>query len=73
MAYIDGQSLDKKIAGGPLPLDEAYDIATQTALGLQAAHENGVVHRDIKSANILLTTSGQMLGWASSTKRSTRN
>ena len=60
MAYIEGQSLDKKIGGSPLPLDEAFDIAAQTAQGLQAAHEKGVVHRDIKSANILLTTSGQV-------------
>ena len=60
MAYIEGQSLDKKIAAGPLPLDEALDIATQTAQGLQAAHEKGVVHRDIKGANILLTAGGQV-------------
>ncbi len=37
MAYIEGQSLDKKIGGSPLPLDEAFDIAAQTAQGLQAA------------------------------------
>ena len=60
MAYIEGPSLDKKITAGPLPLDEALDIAVQTAQGLQAAHEKGVVHRDIKSANILLTTRGQV-------------
>ncbi len=60
MAYIEGPSLDKKIAGGPLPLDEAYDIAIQTAQGLRAAHENGVVHRDIKGANILFTSEGQV-------------
>ncbi len=60
MAFIEGQSLDKKIGGSPLPLDEAFDIAAQTAQALQAAHEKGVVHRDIKSANILLTTSGQV-------------
>ncbi len=60
MAFIEGPSLDKKIGTGPLPLKEAFDIAFQTAQGLQAAHEKGVVHRDIKSANILLTTSGQV-------------
>ena len=60
MAYIEGPSLDKKIGGSPLPLDEAFDIAAQTAQGLQAAHEKGVVHRDIKSANILLTADGQV-------------
>ena len=60
MAYVEGQSLDKKIAVGPLPLDEALDIATQTAQGLQAAHEKGVVHRDIKSSNLMLTPQGQV-------------
>ena len=60
MAYIEGPSLDKKIADGPLALEEAFDIAAQTAQGLQAAHEKGVVHRDIKSANILLTADGQV-------------
>ncbi len=60
MAYIEGPSLDKKIGGSPLPLDEAFDIAAPTAQGLQAAHEKGVVHRDIKSANILLTADGQV-------------
>ena len=60
MAYIEGPSLDKKTAVGPLPLDEALDIAIQTAQGLQAAHEKGVVHRDIKSSNLMLTPQGQM-------------
>ena len=60
MAYIEGPSLDKKIGGSPLPLEEAFDIAAQTVQGLQAAHEKGVVHRDIKSANILLTAGGQV-------------
>ena len=60
MAYIEGPSLDKKIGGSPLPLEEAFDIAAQTAQGLQAAHEKGVVHRDVKSANILLAAGGQV-------------
>ncbi len=54
MAYIEGQSLKKKIESGPLELDEALRIATQVAEGLQAAHKKGVVHRDIKSANIMM-------------------
>ena len=60
MSYVEGPSLDKKTAAGPLPLDEALDIAIQTAQGLQAAHEKGVVHRDIKSSNLMLTPQGQM-------------
>jgi len=54
MAYIEGQSLKKKIDSGPLELDEALSIATQVAEGLKEAHKKGIIHRDIKSANIML-------------------
>jgi len=54
MAYIEGQSLKKKIDSGPLELDEALKIATQVTEGLQEAHKKGVIHRDIKSANIMM-------------------
>lgn len=60
MAYIDGRSLRKKIESGPLTLEEALKIATQVAEGLQEAHKKGVVHRDIKSANIMVTERGQV-------------
>jgi TolB-like protein/Tfp pilus assembly protein PilF/predicted Ser/Thr protein kinase len=59
MAYIEGQSLKRKIDSGPLELEEALKIATQVAEGLQEAHKKGVVHRDIKSANIMVTAQGQ--------------
>ena len=59
MAYIEGQSLRKKIESGPLELDEALRIATQVAEGLQEAHKKGVVHRDIKSANIMVAEDNQ--------------
>ena len=59
MAYIEGQSLKKKIESGPLEIDEALRIATQVAEGLQEAHKKGVVHRDIKSANIMVTEKDQ--------------
>ena len=59
MAYIEGQSLKEKTASGPLELDEALSIATQVAEGLSEAHKKGVVHRDIKSANIMFTERGQ--------------
>jgi TolB-like protein/predicted Ser/Thr protein kinase len=54
MAYIQGQNLKKKIESGPLEFEEALRIATQVAEGLQEAHKKGVVHRDIKSANIMM-------------------
>ena len=59
MAYIDGQSLKKKIESGPLELDDGLRIAIQTAEGLQEAHKKGIVHRDIKSANIMVTEKDQ--------------
>ncbi len=60
MAFIDGPSLAEKIKERPLPLEEALSIAAQIAEGLHEAHEHGVVHRDIKPQNILLTAKGQV-------------
>ena len=60
MAYIDGPSLAEKIKERPLPLNEALDLAIQIAEGLQEAHDKGVVHRDIKPQNIMLTAKGQV-------------
>ena len=58
MAYLEGETVKEKIKARPLKLQEALDIAIQTAQGLQAAHEKGVVHRDIKSANLMVTPQG---------------
>ncbi len=60
MGFVDGQEVRAKIDERPLKLDEALDIAIQAAEGLRAAHQNGVVHRDIKSSNLMLTSSGQV-------------
>jgi serine/threonine protein kinase len=55
MEFVDGPNLEHQIARqGPLPLVSAYQIMHQTALGLQFAHEKGMVHRDIKPENLLL-------------------
>ena len=58
MAYLEGQTLKDKIAERPLKLDEALDIAIQTAQGLKAAHQKEIVHRDIKPANLMLIEDG---------------
>ena len=58
MAYLEGQTLKDKIAERPLKLDEAFDIAIQTAQGLKVAHQKEIVHRDIKPANLMLTEDG---------------
>jgi serine/threonine protein kinase len=59
MAYIEGHSLRKEIESGPLVLEKALRIFTQITEGLQEAHKKGVVHRDIKSANIMIDQRGQ--------------
>ncbi len=58
MEYIDGETLRRRFAGGPLKLSEAVDIARQAASALSAAHNAGVVHRDIKPENIMLRRDG---------------
>jgi Tol biopolymer transport system component len=60
MAYYTGDTLRQKIRKGPLPLDQAIDIAIQVGIGLNEAHENKIVHRDIKAANIMITRKNQV-------------
>ncbi len=58
MAFVEGDSIDTRIAAGPLKLDLALDIAIQAAKGLQAAHGKKIVHRDIKPANLMIGPDG---------------
>ncbi len=59
MEYVEGQPLNKVVKRrGPLPVAEACDYVRQAALGLQHAFERGLVHRDVKPANLLLTPAG---------------
>jgi serine/threonine-protein kinase len=58
LELVDGESLDKRITRGAIPIDEALGIARQIAEALEAAHEKGVIHRDLKPANIALTRDG---------------
>ena len=60
MAFIEGQSLEKKIELGPLKISEALDIAQQIAKGLEAADEKKIVHRDIKPANVIVDEKGHV-------------
>ena len=54
MAFLEGRPLSEKIGEGPLKLPEALSTAIQIAEGLEAAHEKGIVHRDIKPDNVML-------------------
>lgn len=59
MEFVDGATLDRIVQEkGPLPVGEACDYIRQAALGLQHAHEKGLIHRDIKPNNLLLDKSG---------------
>lgn len=61
MEYVEGESLgDRLKRDGTLPPELAMDLMRQTASALAAAHALGIVHRDIKPVNILLTTEGQV-------------
>jgi serine/threonine protein kinase/dienelactone hydrolase len=59
MAYVEGQSLREKIAKHKLDLEQSAGIAVQVAEGLAEAHKKGIIHRDIKSANIMVKDDGQ--------------
>ncbi|HSQ75157.1 MAG TPA: serine/threonine-protein kinase, partial [Bacteroidota bacterium] len=58
MEYLPGETLKKKIERGPLKIDDAIQIAAQVACGLGKAHEHGIVHRDVKPANVMITADG---------------
>jgi serine/threonine protein kinase len=59
MAYYEGESLNQKIKKGPLLFDESMHIFSQVAQGLRAAHEEKIIHRDIKPGNIIITEKGE--------------
>jgi serine/threonine protein kinase/Tfp pilus assembly protein PilF len=58
MEYVDGELLSARIARGPIPLREVIEIGIQVADALDEAHSRGIVHRDIKSANLMRTERG---------------
>jgi two-component system LytT family response regulator len=58
MEFIEGEALDRRINGHPLPLDDIAHIGAQIADALDAAHAKGIVHRDIKPANLMITPRG---------------
>src|SRR5262245_8913303 len=60
MAYVEGEPLSDTIARDRVPFDRALRIAGQIADGLASAHAHGVVHRDLKSANIIVGTDGRV-------------
>jgi eukaryotic-like serine/threonine-protein kinase len=61
LEFIDGETLAKRLSRGPLTLEQSVDVALQVLAALQYAHRQGVIHRDIKPGNVMLTRSGAKL------------
>ncbi|HEX6650102.1 MAG TPA: protein kinase [Pyrinomonadaceae bacterium] len=60
MQYIEGKNVRQLVNGRPLSLESALSIALQTADALAAAHARGIIHRDIKAGNVMVTPTGQV-------------
>ncbi len=58
MAFVEGKNISQLVQDRPMPFDTALDIAIQMAGGLEAAHAQGVIHRDIKSDNVAVDQRG---------------
>jgi eukaryotic-like serine/threonine-protein kinase len=60
MEHLDGEPLNRRIGGRPLPIDELLDLAIHIADALDVAHASGILHRDLKPANLFVTSRGQL-------------
>ena len=61
MEFLDGETLESRLAQGPLPVEQSLKIGIEIAAALDAAHRAGIVHRDLKPGNVMLTRAGAKL------------
>lgn len=61
MEYLEGETLADRLAKGPLPPEQVLNYGIEIAEGLETAHGSGVIHRDLKPGNVMLTKSGAKL------------
>src|SRR5437867_4785158 len=60
LELVEGETLDERIQRGPIPVEEALQIAKHICEALEAAHEKGIVHRDLKPGNVKITPDGKV-------------
>ncbi len=60
LELVPGETLQERVAKGPVPVEEALEVCRQIAEGVEAAHEKGVIHRDLKPANVKVTPEGRV-------------
>jgi Tol biopolymer transport system component len=60
LELVPGEDLAERLKRGPIPIDEALEVAAQVAEALEEAHERGIVHRDLKPANVKVTPDGKV-------------
>ncbi len=60
LELVDGETVEERLARGPIPMDEAIAMALQVSEALEAAHDRGIVHRDLKPANVKIARDGKV-------------
>jgi serine/threonine-protein kinase len=60
LEFVEGTTLADRLEAGPVPADEALELADEIAAGVEAAHEAGVIHRDLKPDNIKIAPQGSV-------------
>jgi len=58
LEFVDGETLEHRLARGPIPVRETIEIGAQVASAIEAAHERGIIHRDLKPGNVMITAAG---------------